>query len=491
MHKTLQVTLSLILAMGLTSGRASEGLSEDGASSAERRPPNIVLIVADDLGYGDLGAYGQEHIQTSHLDRMAQEGLRFTDFYAGSTVCAPSRSVLMTGLHTGHTPIRGNQSVQPFGEEPLPEASVTIAEVLSGAGYRTGVFGKWGLGGPGTEGVPTNQGFDDFYGYLSQHRAHFYWPEFLFQNEERVLLEGNEVEEVSEKAPRAGHPVRRAVYSHDRIAEEALGFIQENQDRRFFAYLPVTIPHASVVAPEEALAPYTDAGGTSIFEETPYPPDRHYSPQPMPKATYAAMVSHLDETVGQIITKLEELGIADSTLVLFTSDNGPHAEGGYDPAYFDSNGPLRGMKRDLYEGGIRVPLIAWWPGTVPPRTTTDHVGYFGDFMATFAELAGAEGPRPNDSASMVPTLVGEPEAQQEHEYLYWEFYEQGSKQAVRKGTWKAVRMPMRTGEIELYNLEEDPGESANAAETHPKIVRQMERIMDEAHTPSQQWQLPE
>jgi arylsulfatase A-like enzyme len=444
--------------------------------------------VADDLGYGDLGSYGQEHIQTPHLDRMAKEGLRFTRFYAGSTVCAPSRSVLMTGQHTGRTPIRGNEEVHPIGQQPLPDSSITIAEVLQNAGYATGAFGKWGLGAPGSVGVPHRQGFDQFYGYIGQRRAHFYWPEFLFKSNRdslwRVPLSGNEVQDTSTPDfphPGAGPPLRRGTYSHDAIMEQALSFVDEQSQRDppFFAYLPVTIPHASISVPEDALAPYLNADGNSVFEETPFP-GGHYTAQPTPKAAYAAMVSRLDQGVGRLLDRLESRGVAENTLVLFTSDNGPHGEGGYDPSYFNSNGALRGLKRDLYEGGIRVPQIAWWPGQVEAGRTTDLPSYFGDYMRTFAALAGTTPPDPIDSISLVPTLLADTARQATHDHLYWEF--QGA-QAVRQGRWKAVRDSIGGGTPELYNLNADPDESENVADAHPGVVEQLTTLMNDAHTP--------
>lgn len=458
------------------------------SSSADAPRPNIVLIVADDLGYGDLGSYGQQQIETPHLDQMAEEGLRFTQFYAGSTVCAPSRSVLMTGQHTGRTPIRGNNPVLPIGQEPLPDTTVTVAEVLRDAGYRTGAFGKWGLGAPGTEGVPHRQGFDSFFGYNDQRRAHFYWPEFLFRSNRdslwRVPLEGNEVDGNPERHPGSGPPIERGTYSHDAIMDRALSFIdaQSQTEQPFFAYLPVTIPHAALSVPEAALEPYTDDDGNSIFDETPHT-GGHYTDQPMPKATYAAMVTYLDQGVGQILDRLDAQGVAENTLVLFTSDNGPHAEGGYDPSYFNSSGGLRGFKRDLYEGGIRVPHIAWWPGHVEAGTTTDQPGYFGDYMATFAALAGTTPPSDAlDSFSLVPTLRGEAASQASREPLYWEFKD---RQALRDGQWKAVRQPLGTGTIELYDLSADPDESDDVADAHPDVVQRMKEQMDAAHTPAE------
>ena len=458
------------------------------ASNADAPRPNIVLIVADDLGYGDLGAYGQQQIKTPHLDRMAKEGLRFIQFYAGSTVCAPSRSVLMTGQHTGRTPIQGNTPVKPIGQKPLPDTTVTLAEMLRDAGYRTGMFGKWGLGGPGSEGAPHRQGFDRFFGYIGQRRAHFYWPEFLFESDRdslwRVPLEGNKVGDTSWFSfphPGAGPPTERGTYSHDAITERALSFIETESraDQPFFAYLPVTIPHASLTVPDSALAPYTDAEGNSIFEETPHE-GKHYTDQPMPKAAYAAMVTRLDRSVGRVLDRLRSQGVAENTLVIFTSDNGPHAEGGYDPSYFNSNGELRGMKRDLYEGGIRVPQIAWWPGHVEAGTTTDEPSYFPDYMDTFASLAGTEPPEGTDGVSLVPTLRGEAASQNPHEFLYWEF---GGRQAVRAGRWKAVRTSIGSGPVELYDLPVDPNKSNDVAEAHPEAVERMKRFMGWAHRP--------
>lgn len=465
------------------------------AQSGSPQKPNIIYIMADDLGYGDIGPFGQQKIRTPNLDRMAAEGMRFTQYYAGSTVCAPSRSVLMTGLHTGHTPVRGNNEHKPIGQYPLPNRVTTIAEVLKQAGYATGAFGKWGLGYPGSEGSPGQQGFDYFYGYNGQRRAHFYYPEFLFretsgQEPRRVPLEGNEVYDTSKPSfphPGSGPPKKRGIYSQDAIMEEALAFIdrQAARPQPFFAYLPLNIPHASLTVPARALKAYTEEG-KSVFIEDPFP-GGHYTAQPKPRATYAAMITLLDHYVGQVLDKLREQGTAQNTLVIFTSDNGPHTEGGHDPAFFDSNGPLRGIKRDLYEGGIRVPMIAWWPGTVVAGTSTDLISAFQDMMPTVAELAGRQAPAATDGISLVPTLTGQG-TQQQHEYLYWEFPARGGKQAVRMGKWKAVRLGVRKNPeapIELYNLQEDPTESRNVADQRPEVVEQVKEIMEKAHVPSE------
>lgn len=475
------------------------GCRQGGESDSEilQSPkPNIVYILADDLGYGDIGSFGQARIQTPNLDRMAAEGMRLTQHYAGSTVCAPSRSVLMTGLHTGHTPVRGNREVHPIGQFPLPYGVPTVAEILKEAGYATGAFGKWGLGYPGSEGSPSRQGFDLFYGYNDQRRAHFYYPEFLFRevpgrDPERVPLEGNVVYDTSTESfphPGSGPPKVRGIYSQDAIAREALSFIDRyaGGEQPFFLYLPLTIPHASLTVPEIAMEPYLDDNGESIFTEKPFPGD-HYTRQDRPRATYAAMVTLLDSYVGRVLDKLEERGISGQTLVIFSSDNGPHLEGGHDPEFFDSNGPLRGFKRDLYEGGIRVPTLAWWPGTVQAGATSDHISAFQDMLPTFAELAGTPSLPNIDGISMVPALTGSGE-QVEHEFLYWEFPARGGKQAVRKGKWKAVRLNVSENPeapVELYNLEEDPAEQENIAGRYPEVTGALRRIMDEARISSE------
>lgn len=448
------------------------------ANAAERERINIVLILADDLGYGDLGCYGQKKIKTPALDRMAAEGIRFTQFYAGATVCAPSRSVLMAGQHTGHTRVRGNAGSDI---QTLRPADVTVAEVLKHSGYATALCGKWGLGDVGNTGRPNDQGFDYFFGYLNQAHAHNYYPEFLWRNEGKVPLRN--VVERTEARPgrfRGGWATKRIDYSHDIIVQEGREWIDAHKDEPFFLYLALTIPHANNEGTRGT------GNGQEVSEYGIYA-DRDWSE---PNKGQAAMISRMDADVGRLLSQLRELGIAENTLVVFTSDNGHHREGGNDPEFFDANGPLRGMKRDLYEGGIRVPTLAWWPGTISAGTVSDHIGYFGDFMATACELAGAELPNPSaglDSISFLPTLLGQPEEQRQHQYLYWEFYEQGSKQAVRFGEWKAVRMPMRTGDIELYNLEKDLGEMNNVASEHPQIVQQAAEYLEEAHVPSPLW----
>ena len=458
--------------------------SGDPAPEVERRP-NLIIVMADDLGWGDIQPNGQEKILTPSLVRMANEGTRFTAFYAGSTVCAPSRSVLMTGQHTGRTPIRGNREAQPIGQAPLPGSAVTLAEVLKDAGYATGIFGKWGLGPPDSEGLPTRQGFDEFFGYLDQRRAHFYYPEFLWRNEERVPLPNRT--RPAENTVGAGWAIEKGEYSHDRIATEMLDFIDRHHEEPFFLYVPFTIPHAEIDAPADAFAPYLNEQGESIFPETPFP-GAHYGPQPMPHAAYAAMVSRMDRDVGRILDRLQQYGIDDNTIVLFTSDNGPSVEGGSDPEFFRSGGPFRGLKRDLYEGGIRAPMIAWAPGRIPAGRVSDFPWAMWDILPTFAELAGAGVPAEVDGLSMTALLTAAA-APPEHEYLYWEFYERGSAQAARFESWKAVRKPMFTGEIELYDLAGDPGETVDVADQHPEVIARMAQIMEEAHVPSPMWQV--
>jgi arylsulfatase A-like enzyme len=438
--------------------------------------PNIVLILADDLGYGDLSCYGQRKFSTPNIDRLADQGMLFIRHYAGCTVSAPSRSSLMTGMHTGHTPIRGNKSWKPEGQWPLPASSFTLAEMLKTRGYVTGAFGKWGLGFIGTDGDPNSQGFDEFFGFNCQGLAHNYYPYYLWHNDSKIILPENEDHKTGAYAP-------------DTIHKTALEFIRKNKDRPFFLYYPTTIPHAELFAKEEYMKmfrgrfepekSYKGVDGGEQFRKGPY------GSQPEAHAAFAAMVKELDDYVGELLTRLEELGIADNTIVFFASDNGPHLEGGADPDYFDSNGGLKGYKRDLYEGGIRTPMIVRWPGVVRPWSVSDHISAFWDIMPTLAEITGAEIPGNIDGISFLPELTGK--SQPEHRYLYWEFHEQGGKIAVRMGDWKAVkrdvdRIPQ--GKTELYNLAADMAEAKDLAGSNPEIVMELEEIMKEAHTPS-------
>jgi uncharacterized sulfatase len=466
----LAIVLFLLLARALP---AREGAAEPGTS-----PSNLIFVLADDLGYGDLGVYGQRKIRTPRLDRMAAEGLRFTQFYAGATVCAPSRSVLMTGQHTGRTRVRGNAG--PAVQRLRPE-DVTVAEVLAGAGYATALCGKWGLGDEESASRPREQGCAHFFGYLDQTHAHNYYPEFLWRNEEKVKLR-NVVESAGAGGGgfRGGWATKRVDYSHDLIVEDALRWVREHAGGPFFLYLALTIPHANN---EGARA---TGNGQEVPDLGPYAAENWSEPD----KGQAAMITRMDRDVGRLLDLLVELGLEKRTLVFFSSDNGHHREGGNDPDFFDANGPLRGMKRDLYEGGIRVPAIAWWPGTIRPGGVTDHLGYFGDLMATAGELAGAKLPSPEgglQSVSLLPLLRGDAARVEAHRYLYWEFYERGTAQAVRFGRWKAVRKPMATGEIELYDLSADLGETRDIAAGHPEVVAEARRHLEDAHRPSPDW----
>ena len=442
-------------------------------ASAPRRP-NLIFILADDLGYGDLGCYGQKQIKTPHLDRMAAEGVRFTDFYAGSTVCTPSRCVLMTGLHTGHAWLRGNAPVD------LRPQDVTVAEVLKPAGYRTALIGKWGLGNE-AGGLPTDQGFDSFYGYLDNRHAHNYYPAFLWRDQRREPLK-NVVPGPSKVGE--GVATMKVQYSHDLFAEETLKFLEGakptsgGKGEPFFLYLCFTIPHANNEAKNKGM-------------EVPDLGEYAQKDWPEPNKGHAAMIARMDRDVGRVFDKLKELGLDGNTAVFFSSDNGPHKEGGQDPALSHSGGPLRGTKRDLYEGGIRVPLIARWTGHFPPGRTSDHISGHQDVMVTLAQLAGAESHLPkHDGISLVPTLVGKPDEQKAHEHLYWEFYEQRGARAVRMGDWKAVRKPLAGGTVELYDLKKDPGEKDNVAADHPELAAKAEAIMKQAHVPNEHYTLP-
>lgn len=458
----------VVVACALLAAWAALALTRGaGAQSAGRgkggRRPNLIFIVADDLGRGDLGAYGQRFIRTPNLDRMAREGMRFTDAYAPSPVCAPSRASFMTGLHQGHARVRGNMN-RNDERVPLRPEDVTVAEVLRGAGYRTGVVGKWGLGEPGTTGVPGRQGFDYFYGYLNQNHAHSYYPEYLWQNDERVTLKGG-------------------TYSHDLFTREALAFIRREDDRPFFLYLAYTLPHANNELTRKT------GNGMEVPSDAPYT-RQPWTPQ---QRNYAAMVTRLDADVGELARLLKEMDIDRETVVVFTSDNGPQGkdEGGYDQTLFDSNGPFRGLKRELYEGGIRVPLIVRWPGRVRAGAVSASPVTLCDLMPTAAALAGVSAPSAADGVSLHPLLLSgnAPRGVRPRGPLYWEFHEGGFAQAVRVGSWKAVRKGVG-GAVELYDLKTDAGETRDVAARHPEIVRRVEEIMRREHVESEDWPLP-
>ncbi len=445
-------------------------VSQVGAASQ----PNIVFILADDVGYGDLGCYGQENFETPRLDRMAAEGLRFTQHYAGSTVCAPSRACLLTGMHTGHVYQRANGPYQ-FREDPL---DLTIATRLQSAGYHTAMIGKSGLSCNSDDGaLPSRKGFDHFFGFISHRMAHRYFPPHLWRNGEKVLFPNNRGE-------------RGDTYSGDQFLADTLGYLDSRaaSDTPFFLHVSLQQSHADLAVPDPWRQKFLGK-----YKEPERVRSGGYRHEPNPKATYAAMMAYLDDSVGQVLDRIESLGMSENTLVIFASDNGAMSEGGWSRKYFDSSGPLRGGKRDLYEGGIRTPMIAWQPGTIAPGAETDHVSAFWDFAPTACELAGLPplGPRETDGISYAPVLKGHAASQQKHEYLYWEFYEQGGRQAVRLGgenrRWKGVRLRVSKdphGPIELYDLSVDPAETQDVASDHPQVVAKIERIMDEAHTDS-------
>lgn len=440
--------------------------------------PNLIWIMADDLGYGELGCYGQKVIQTPHLDRMAGEGMRFTQFYAGATVCAPSRSVLMTGLHQGHTRVRGNAGRDNPAAQALRPGDVTVADVLQRAGYRTALIGKWGLGDVGAAeiGLPRKHGFDYFFGYLNQHHAHNHFPAFLWKNEQRVELP-NVVTPVGEFG--GGYTAEPKVYADDLFAEESLRFVDENKDRPFFLYWSPVIPHAN----NERSRALGD--GAHVPDYGPYA-DKDWPDQ---DKGHAAMITRLDGYVGRLLDALNQNGLAENTLVLFTSDNGPHNESKHDLTRFNPSGPLTGIKRSLTDGGIRVPCIAWWPGKVSPGAVSTHVAYFGDWMATAAQLAGAPAPADTDSLSFAPTLLEQSAAQKQHEFLYWEFHEGGFKQAaVYQGRWKGIRSGGPDAPVVLYDLKNDIGETTDVAPQYPELAKKIGAYLQNARTDLPEWE---
>lgn len=432
-----------------------EGQVQTKASAT--RPPNLIFIMVDDMGYGDLGVYGQKLIQTPAMDQLALEGMRFTNCYAGAPVCAPSRSVLMTGLHSGHTKIRGNFSALEVPELPLPrriplgKEDITLAEILKEAGYVNGIFGKWGLGEATTTGEPNAKGFDAWMGFNNQRRAHSHYPEYLWNNQDTLFIEKNQKDQ-------------KGQHSHELFTQYALNFLEKNRDTTFFLYLPYCLPHSQFSATPEYLAKYTD------------------QPWSEQEKTYAAMINMIDADVGILIQKLREYGVEENTLVLLCSDNG--AANRYE-GVFDSSGPLKGRKRDMYEGGIRTPMIAWMPGTVPAGEVSDYPWYFPDVLPTFAEIAGVESPEGIDGMSVLALLKGNvmPESDR---FMYWEFHEKGFDQAVRWKNWKVVRRGVN-GSLELYDLSQDESESKDVASENPEILKQFENYLANARTKSIYW----
>ena len=438
------------------------------SANADTKKTNIILIMVDDAGYGDFGCYGQKLFTTPNIDRMAASGMLFTQHYSGSTVCAPTRCSIMNGVHTGHAFVRGNREVQPEGQAPIPSDMITIPKLLRKAGYVTGMFGKWGLGAPKSSGDPMNQGWDEFFGYNCQRQAHTFYPKHLWHNYEKVMLDGK-------------------TYSHDLIQEKALQFIRDNEKKTFFAYLPLTIPQAAMQCPEEDVAPFRKKFPQFENKIGKY---SHGSIIRNPVAAFAGMMTRMDRGIGQILDLLNELDIAENTLVLFTSDNGPHYEGGHQPGFFNSNGPLKGHKRDLYEGGIRVPLIAYWPGKIKSGSVSNHICAHWDLMPTFCELAKISEPNHTDGISYIPALTGK--KQKRHAYLYWEFHSYGNAQAIRMGDWKGIRLKVKNdpnAPIQLFDLKKDIGETNNIAANHPDIIRRFTKLFKTAHTPSERFPL--
>ncbi len=430
--------------------------------------PNIIYILADDLGYGDIGCYGQEHIQTPNIDKMAKQGIRFTQHYAGNTVCAPSRCSLMTGFHMGHAEIRGNKQAETSGQLPISDEAVTVAELLKSAGYKTGMMGKWGLGNAGTTGDPNEHGFDHYFGYLDQVLAHNYYPEYLIRNGEKVML-SNEVKYLDKSQWHKGlgsYTTKKEEYSHDLFMNEAIEYIEKNKNNSFFLYLPFTIPHENGEAPLGEKMEVPDQG---IYKNKNWDKD---------SKDYAAMISRMDKDVGIIIQKLKELNLDENTLVIFTSDNGPMPNESFSN-FFNSNGRLRGGKRDLYEGGIRMPMVAYWQGKIKQGTETNHISAFWDFLPTACDIAGVKTPENIDGISFLPTLLSNTEKQTEHEFLYWEYHTgKYTKQAVRYKNWKLVKHDP-SGPVELFDLNIDIEEKNDISQEHPEILQKTERMFED------------
>jgi arylsulfatase A-like enzyme len=440
--------------------------------------PNLIWIMADDLGYGELGCYGQQIIRTPNIDRMAKEGMRFTHYYAGATVCAPSRSVLMTGQHHGRTRVRGNAGQANLVVQALKPGDVTVAGALQKAGYKTALIGKWGLGdvGPAESGLPRKHGFDYFYGYLNQRHAHNHFPDFLWRNETRVELP-NVVTPVGGDG--AGYATEARVYAEDLFLEEALKFVRQSKYAPFFLYWSMVVPHAN----NERAAKLGD--GAHVPDYGPYA-DKDWPDQ---DKGHAAMITRMDRYVGQMLEHLLKLQLATNTLVIFTSDNGPHNESRHNLARFNPSGPFTGIKRSLTDGGIRVPFIAWWPGTVKAGTESSHVGYFPDWFGTAAELAGFKPPADLDGISIVPTLLGRSDAQRKHEFLYWEFHERGFAQAaLYQGRWKGIRSGAADAPVQLFDLKTDPAEKTNVADEHPDIALTIGTYLKTARSHLPEWE---
>ncbi len=459
-------------------------LSFLSCSNIEKKP-NIIFILADDVGYGNIGVNGQTKIKTPSLDKMAAEGMRFTNHYSGNPVCAPSRCTLLTGLHTGHSYIRGNYEVRPERQLGIPKNSETVGTVLKKANYVTGAIGTWCLGGPGSVGHPNKQGFDYWYGHLCQRKAHSSYPAYVWRNDKKVLFKDNDP---------AG---QKGEYIHDKFTEEALNFIEENKDEQFFLYLPYTIAHLEYAPPEEALAQYkgkfseTYFAGTGYHEDVPDSPDipfpGNYGPQKYPRAAYAAMITRMDRDIGKINNYLTELGLDENTIVIFSSDNGAAQGNGADAKFFNGNNGWRGGKGSLYDGGIHIPFIAKWVGKIEPGKVSNHISAFWDFLPTVAELANVKLNSNTDGISYLPELLGE-KNQKEHKALYWESKRKNlARQAVRMGNWKGLKIG--DAPIELYDLQNDPNESINLATDNPEVVAEIRKILMTERVPSKEFPL--
>lgn len=469
----------LFAATAVTVLSACAGTAREETTSA--RPPNIIYILCDDLGIGELGCYGQEKIATPNIDRLRAEGMKFTAHYSGSTVCAPSRCALLTGLHTGHTPIRGNKEIKPEGQHPIPPETLTIAEVLKTRGYATACVGKWGLGNMESVGSPLRQGFDHFYGYNCQRHAHSYYPSYLWNDTARITINNGVDIAGHQRLPKGSDPNKPESYnrfigkefSPDLMNADALRWMRENKGRPFFLYYATPLPHVALQAPENEVAVYRDK-----FDDKPYLGGGGYLPNRYPRATYAAMVSCIDRYVGDIMAEVKRLGLDDNTVIMFCSDNGPTFNGGTQSAYFNSAQGRRGLKCDLHEGGIRTPFIARWPGHIAAASESGHLSAMWDFFPTACEIAGAPLPQNLDGISLLPTLTDKG-TQRAHDYLYWE--DAGALQAIRCGDWKAVRFhPSK--KIQLFNLKDDPKETTDLAKTQPEKTAELLKRMSEVRT---------
>ncbi|MEN7550446.1 arylsulfatase [Rapidithrix thailandica] len=509
---TLQFALNkwLLYCLLFSVTACTQKQQKEEAQTTAATPPNIIYILADDMGYGELGCYGQSKIETPNIDKLAANGMKFTQHYSGAPVCAPARGVLLTGLHAGHAHIRGNDEwaergdVWDFakavedpnleGQRPIPADTPTIGKLLQQSGYKTGVVGKWGLGAPLTDGIPNQRGFDFFFGYNCQRQAHTYYPKHLWKNQEKVLLD-NELVVPNAKLAKDADPYDSASYAKYNLTDyapelmqkEVLNFIEANKEQPFFMYYATPIPHAPIQAPKRWVDYYVKKFG----EEEPYLGNRGYFPHRNPKAGYAAMISYLDEQVGEIVAKLKELGLYENTLIVFTSDNGPTYNGGTESPWFNSGGPFKSEygwgKGFLKEGGIRVPMIASWPGHIKAGTQTDHASAFYDILPTFCEITGTQAPDNTDGISFLPTLLGQKQTKS-HDFLYWEFPAYGGQQAVRMGNWKGIRKNIldkkKEMEFELFDLSADIQEVNNLADQHPEIVEKILKIMEREHTPA-------